>query len=556
MATPTRPAGLPPLTLALDVTLTGSEALIQVAHEPRKLMLASLKVDFGDGQAGEPGHAWLAHTYARPGSYVVTANATDYHGGVATVSRTVTVAGEVPVPVPVPPPAPEPAPTPPPAPLPEPAPTPIPEPTPLPHPAPVPVPEPIPTPAPIPAPVPEPAPTPAPIPPTPPVEPTPEPTPAPAPVPQPTPTPPAPAASWTQPMAIGGGGFSGVAASGRTVHFARGDGTLSYCRSLDEGATREAWKTIGSGTLYLEDPIAAEGSNVAIVTVNANKSVSDFFGPRTVGDILFTVSPDNGATFTSQKQLTTGAAALRVSLAISGSFLHLTWMDYRRGVWDLYYTRSTDLGNTWSAPSVIVAGTNVLGASRPSISATGSSVHLAWMDARDGKPACFQLPVCTEVYTKTSRDNGDSWGPDIRRTNNTAYAGRPAIHAGGDRVVIAFDLNKSANSSLNAGQAAALVSTDGGDTYGPVVELSGEGREGTHPVVTHSPSTGVFTVAWGDTRNGVTAQYGRTYNGEWSPEARTSGPGGIPLVASTETTTHLIYGAIGSGQMMYTRKAT
>ncbi len=184
MATdPSRPAGLAPLTLALEVSLAGSEALIQVTHEPRKLMLASLHVDFGDGQKGEPGHAWHRHVYAKPGTYVVTANATDYHAGVATVSRTVSIEGEIPAPVPIPtPPAPEPTPTPPPAPIPEPTPAPIPE----PHPAPVPVPEPTPTPLPTPAPVPAPVPEPVP---TPPVEPTPEPTPTPAPTPVPQPTP-------------------------------------------------------------------------------------------------------------------------------------------------------------------------------------------------------------------------------------------------------------------------------------------------------------------------------------------------------------------------------
>jgi len=351
--------------------------------------------------------------------------------------------------------------------------------------------------------------------------------------------------------------FCGIAAAQQTVHFARGDGTLSYSRSLDEGVTREGWRAIGSGTLYLEDPVAAENSNVAIVTVVNNKGVTDFFGPRQVGDILFTVSRDNGATFSPQRQLTTGAYALRVSLAISGTHLHLSWMDYRSGIWDLYYMRSTDLGKNWSAPFVIVAGTNAMGAERPSMSANGSSVHLAWMDARDEKPACFQLPICTEVYTKTSRDNGETWGEDVRRTRSSAYSGRPDIEAAGGKVVIAFDLNRAtSSSSLNAGQAAAIVSLDGGDTYGTIMELSDTGGEGTHPVVTHSPTTGAFTVAWGDTRNGVSEQHGRTYDGAWSPAARFSGPGGIPGVASTTTTTHIIFGENGYGRMMYTRKAT
>ena len=171
-----RPAGLAPLTLALEVTQAEAEAgavNVYVAHEPRGLMLASLTVEFGDGEKGEPGHAWHRHTYAAPGQYMITARATDYHGGVAGTSYGLEVKGQAPVPAPVP----VPVPTPEPQPLPPVAPPvdlePIPAPTP--HPEPQPAPEPwVPTPAPIPAPVPEPAPAPTPVP-------QPQPTPAPMP---------------------------------------------------------------------------------------------------------------------------------------------------------------------------------------------------------------------------------------------------------------------------------------------------------------------------------------------------------------------------------------
>lgn len=280
----------------------------------------------------------------------------------------------------------------------------------------------------------------------------------------------APVAHLTQAQVV----HAAMATDGQAVHVAHGDGTLYHRRSLDQGATWSAWTNLGRGTLYLEDPIAVQGSIAAIVTVDATDAVFDFFGRREVGDLYVRVSNDAGASWGAPQRLTHGGKAFRVSLAISNATLHLAWMDFRTGSWEIRYLRSEDSGATWTSEIIIADGLNVVGAERPTIEAHGQTVHLAWMDARDAAPSCeierrAALPICTEIYYGRSTDGGLTWAPARRLTFGPGYAGRPDLLDDRERILIAYDRR----SEVGVSSIGLLRSQDGGSSWSDGTLASG-----------------------------------------------------------------------------------
>ena len=84
-------------------------------------------------------------------------------------------------------------------------------------------------------------------------------------------------------------------------------------------------------------------------------------------------------------------------------------MDDRDGNFEIYYKRSSDGGLSWSADARLTNDTAI--SQFPSISLSGAVVNVIWLDSRDGN---------TEIYYKRSADEGATWGPDTRLTNNSA----------------------------------------------------------------------------------------------------------------------------------------
>ena len=162
-----------------------------------------------------------------------------------------------------------------------------------------------------------------------------------------------------------GDAFTGSAFKGN-VYAIWDNGGLAFARTTDHGATwtgtagAAAGDTISTGTYYPEITVADDGT-VMIVSTDASSVVK------------MLVSHDGGDSFQSATDPATGIITLedaapsihgwsvlpggtfRVisdpTVASHGGITLVAWADYRDHASRIYYVRSTDGGNTWSAPS-------------------------------------------------------------------------------------------------------------------------------------------------------------------------------------------------------------
>src|SRR5262249_23655404 len=117
----------------------------------------------------------------------------------------------------------------------------------------------------------------------------------------------------------------------------------------------------GGGTVYAS--LAASGSWLYVAFLRGDS-------------IYLRTSPDEGATWRGPKFVTSATELpLTESLVAQGSTVHVA---YARGN-DLFYRRSSDRGSSWSRETLISRG---LGNHfyRLSLDVSGSRVHLAWVE--------------------------------------------------------------------------------------------------------------------------------------------------------------------------------
>lgn len=137
-----------------------------------------------------------------------------------------------------------------------------------------------------------------------------------------------------------------IAASANTVHVVWYDRTLpdyqiNYRKSTNAGQNWTAPVALATAVDTWPDPTVAVAGSVVHVAWHQ--------GPDSAGGIWYRRSTDGGQTWNQSRRLTDtlGWGTTRPSLAASGSDVHLVWLDARRGFGQIYYKRSTDAGVTW-----------------------------------------------------------------------------------------------------------------------------------------------------------------------------------------------------------------
>jgi hypothetical protein len=278
-----------------------------------------------------------------------------------------------------------------------------------------------------------------------------------------------------------------IAASGNSLHIVwedDGDGNweIYYKRSVDGGYnwgpdTRLTVNTAESRYPY----IAVSGSNVHVVWVDTRNGNWTLF---------YKLSTDNGSTWTVDAPLTNPGSLRYPAIAASGLNIHAVWYDYRDGNWEIYYKNSANGGFNWN-PDIRL--TNQSGWSNdPIIAVTGSIVHIVWSDDRDGNE---------EIYYKRSLDNGTNWSSDTRLTNAPSNSYNPVVSVSGQYVhVVWHDYRNSGSPEIYYKR-----SVDGGNSWGDDIRLTNNPFDSNNPSVIAAGSS--VHIAFNSFRDGNSEIY-------------------------------------------------
>ncbi len=195
-----------------------------------------------------------------------------------------------------------------------------------------------------------------------------------------------------------------------------------YKRSTDYGTTWGADTRITNDPLYSGlATIAANGSVVHIVWVDNRDNQYELYYKR---------STDDGLTWGTDTRLTVSSSSLiqKVpSLAVSGQNVHIAWYDMRDGNTEVYYKRSTNGGINWGSDTRLT--NNSSASTFASLCCSGNNIYIVWTDTRDGNE---------EIYFKKSLDNGNTWSADTRLTNNDVESRNPSITVSGNYLFVAW----------------------------------------------------------------------------------------------------------------------
>jgi len=306
-----------------------------------------------------------------------------------------------------------------------------------------------------------------------------------------------------------------LAASGNLIHIVwydtrDGNYEIYYKRSIDGG---QSWGsdirlTTNEFTSY-NPAIALSGSIIHVVWYDNRDGNYQLFYKR---------SFDNGATWEAERNISSSIGRSgHPSITVSGSDVHLVWWDNRDANFEIYYMKSIDNGNTYSAETRLTnnAGESVM----PGVAISGNYVHVSWYDSTDGN---------WEIYYKRSADGGLTWGNNIRLTNNSAQSRFPSIAASGAYVHIAFFDNRN-----GVDQVFYKRSTNNGTSWASDVKMMKSNYYAAYPSLAVSGSD--VHVLWNQYyTNGYDIQYSKSVNngGKWSNDSRVTNADGYSSVVS------------------------
>jgi len=191
-----------------------------------------------------------------------------------------------------------------------------------------------------------------------------------------------------------------------------------YRRSTDGGTTWSAVKrlTWTSGSSFRPA--------IAIDLSNAIHVFWDDDSPDSYQEIFYTRSTDGGATWSAVKRLTwiSGLAVTKAIAIDSDNFIHLVWHNwifhtYTDDNYDIFYKRSTDGGATWSTSRRLTPASGY--SQDPAIAIdSGNIIHMIWVDCPPG---------LSDVYYKRSTDGGATWSVAKRLTWTSGDSTSPAM---------------------------------------------------------------------------------------------------------------------------------
>ena len=233
--------------------------------------------------------------------------------------------------------------------------------------------------------------------------------------------------------------------------------------------------------------------------------------------------------WTDDMRLTCDSAnSICPAIATDSNGIHVVWKDNRAGIYQIYYKRSNNGGNTWIGDVKLV--NDPAGSSFPDIVTDSNGIHVVWVDYRDGN---------SEIYYKKSSDGGNTWTGDKRLTKDSHLSEDPAIAIDRNGIHVVWWHDRDGNLEIYYKR-----SSDGGNTWTSDKRLTNSGRSCSPAIATDS--NGIHVI-WVDGRDGNSEIYykkssdgGNTWTGD-KRLTSCSGNSLHPTIATDRNGIHVVW---------------
>jgi hypothetical protein len=283
-----------------------------------------------------------------------------------------------------------------------------------------------------------------------------------------------------------------LAVSGKNVYVVwediadTGGGQIMFAKSSANGANFTSAKNLGNITQDSANPdVAVSGNNVYVVweSVGMNSTAAG----ASNSEVMFAKSSNNGANFTSAKNLSNSAGnSANPDVAVSGNNVYVVWEDDSAGGTEIILARSTNGGANFG-PSRNLS--NSLGESfDPRIAISGSNVYVVWVDYSLGNS------TKSDIMLIRSTSGGANFASAENLSNSPGEASDPRIAVSESNVYVVWE---DTTPETGNGEIKFARSSDGGATFASAKNLSNNNGISFDPRIAVSESN--VYVVWEDT---------------------------------------------------------
>jgi hypothetical protein len=338
-----------------------------------------------------------------------------------------------------------------------------------------------------------------------------------------------------------------ITANGDTLHIVWSDSSdgnfeIYHTSSTDGGTT---W---GANTRLTNDPNDSQWPSIAISGLNVY--IVWWEGSYSSRQIYYIRSSDGGSTWQPDTVLSSGNVAYDPSNCASGSYVHVVWMDNKdQQMYEIYYKRSSDNGATWGPDTRLSFDT--FSSEAPAVAVSGSNIHVIWW--------CNESPPKWSTYYMRSTDSGLSWSTPSRITEDSIYMEKPAIAVSDSFVHVVYSRYPYPP------RLFYKRSTNNGTTWGPTIRLDNDSISSgwlgpLYPTISSSASN--VHVTWYSYLNGcrIFYKHSTNYGASWGPDTRiiNDTTSFSPFIAASGSRVHVVWNAYRDGnyEIYYKRNPT
>lgn len=258
---------------------------------------------------------------------------------------------------------------------------------------------------------------------------------------------------------------------------------IFFSRSTDGGATFSAPAPLSTNASGSVSPQIAIGLNGNLTAVWEDDTA-------VTSDISFSHSADHGATFSIPESLslhTGNSMAAQIATDVNGN-VDVVWANDSTGHFNIFFSRSTDNGATFSGPKDISNGTGLAENAQIGLDAKGN-INVIWQDNTSSS-------ANSDVYFSHSSDGGATFSSPSNVSKNAGNSGNPflTIDAGAG-INLAWEDDTPGNKDIFFSR-----STDSGVTFSSL-NLSTDAGLSLAPTIA-ADKNGI-NVTWQDATSGI-----------------------------------------------------